>query len=44
VDSNAVGTVGTNYYYAVQAVDNVGLKGDYSSQVGEFDKDMLNVK
>jgi hypothetical protein len=39
-----VGAVGTDYYYEIRAVDNVGLKGDFSNQVGEIDKDLSNVK
>jgi hypothetical protein len=39
-----VGAVGIDYYYEVRAVDKVGLKGDYSNQVGEFDKNLSNVK
>jgi len=38
------GAVGTNYYYVVRAVDNGGLKGDYSDQVGETNKGLTNVK
>jgi hypothetical protein len=38
------GAVGSDYYYEVQAVDNVGLKGDFSNQVGEVDVDLTNVK
>lgn len=44
LDIGAAGTVGTNYYYAAQAVDNVGLKSGYSNQVGEFDRSTVNVK
>jgi hypothetical protein len=43
-DPVAVGTPGTNYYYVVRAVDKVDNKGDYSNQVGEFDKNLLNAK
>jgi len=39
-----LGAVGSDYYYEVQAVDNVGLKGDFSNQVGEVDVDLSNVK
>jgi hypothetical protein len=39
-----VGAIGTDYYYVVRAVDNVDLKGDYSNQVGEVDKNLLNAK
>jgi hypothetical protein len=43
-DPGAVGTPGTNYYYVVRAVDMVDNKGDYSNQVGEFDRYMVNAK
>ena len=39
-----VGAVGTDYYYVVRAVDQEGNKGEYSNQVGEVDKDLLNAK
>jgi len=44
LDPGAAGTVGTNYYYAVQAVDKAGNKGNYSTQVGEFDRSTVNAK
>ena len=44
LDVGAAGTVGTNYYYAVQAVDKAGNKSGYSNQVGEFDKLLGNAK
>jgi hypothetical protein len=39
-----VGAVGTDYYYEVRAVDQASNKGDFSNQVGEKDKDLLNAK
>jgi hypothetical protein len=44
VDSNAAGTVGTNYYYFIQAVDGAGNKSGFSNHVGEFDKTLNNSK
>jgi len=38
------GAVGTDYYYFVRAVDNVGLKGGLSGRVGESDRNLLNAK
>jgi len=38
------GAVGTDYYYEVRAVDNGGLKGGFSNQVGETDKSLFNAK
>ncbi|MFC1682590.1 choice-of-anchor D domain-containing protein [Candidatus Zixiibacteriota bacterium] len=44
LDAGAAGTVGTDYNYVVQAVDNSKNKGDYSNEVGEHDADLSNVK
>jgi N-acetylmuramoyl-L-alanine amidase len=38
LDSEAVGTVGSNYFYVVRAVDEAGNKSVNSMPVGEFDK------
>jgi hypothetical protein len=38
VDLGAAGTVGTNYFYVVRAVDEVGNKSTNSLIIGEFDQ------
>jgi hypothetical protein len=43
-DMGAAGAVGSNYFYTVKAVDNVGQKSQESSQVGEFDRNLSNMK
>ena len=37
-DMGAAGSLGTNYYYIVRAVDYAGHKSESSATVGEFDK------
>jgi hypothetical protein len=39
-DSDAAGTVGTNYFYVIKAVDPSGNKAEDSNRVGEFDVDV----
>jgi len=43
-DVGAAGDVGSNYFYTVKAVDSVGQKSQGSSQVGEFDRNLSDVK
>jgi hypothetical protein len=39
-DAGAAGSVGTNCYYIVRAVDFAGLKSEVSTTVGEFDMEL----
>jgi hypothetical protein len=41
LDVGAAGTVGTNYFYTVKAVDAAGNKSGESNKVGEFDRDLI---
>jgi len=43
LDAGAIGTVGTNYFYLVKAVDDIGQKSDPSGTVGEFDVPLISV-
>ena len=43
LDVGAIGTSGTNYFYVVKAVDDVGQKSDPSGTVGEFDVLLISV-
>jgi hypothetical protein len=43
LDAGAIGTTGTNYFYVVKAVDDVGQKSDPSGTVGEFDVLLISV-
>ena len=42
VDGCIAGTVGTNYFYTVKAVDAAGHKSEESNQVGKFDRSLGN--
>ena len=42
LDMGAAGTVGTNYFYTVKAVDEAGHKSNESNRVGEFDIGLTN--
>jgi len=42
--SAAVGSTGTNHYYAIMAVDEGGNKSSPSEVIGEFDRALQNVK
>ena len=41
-DAGAAGNLGTNYFYLVKTVDNLGQKSEDSNVVGEFDMELLN--
>ena len=43
-DMGAAGDVGSNYFYAVKAVDAGGQKSGESNKVGEFDRDLDSAK
>jgi hypothetical protein len=42
LDAGAIGAVGTNYYYIVKAVDDIGQKSDSSGMVGEYDVPLIS--
>jgi fibronectin type 3 domain-containing protein len=42
LDMGAAGSSGSNYYYVVKVVDSLGRKSGVSSQVGEFDVELMN--
>lgn len=44
VDSGAVGDTGVHHYYTLRAVDGVGNRSERSDQVGEFDRELNEVK
>ena len=39
--TGAAGTVGTNYFYAVKAIDPSGNLAEESNRTGEFDIDVM---
>jgi len=41
LDAGAIGATGTNYFYVVKAVDDIGQKSDPSGTVGEFDATLI---
>jgi hypothetical protein len=41
-DVGAAGTVGTNYFYTVKAVDLAGNWSEESNRVGEFDRNLIS--
>ncbi len=43
-DIGAAGDVGSNYFYAVKAVDAGGQKSGESNKVGEFDRDLNSAR
>jgi hypothetical protein len=44
IDAGVAGVVGTNYYYAIKAVNEEGQKSAVSNIVGEFDIDLSSMK
>jgi fibronectin type 3 domain-containing protein len=43
IDMGVAGTVGTNYFYTVKAVDAAGNKSEQSNKVGEFERGLITL-